>query len=213
MKKHSHIENLLLDYAKIEKTNYKAKIQFYEERAVRINELLPREKLELDIDYTNALFELGKYVKCEDTLNVLIETVIRDNIFIIEGQDIYQELLFKKAACHFNIGESEQCKHILSELIKMKPQESNYQNFYKRCYRIEHKKTFRWMGGLVVALFLFSASIVPLELLIIKPFYNNYADSVELIRNGLVLGALILAGTKEYLFHKSFSKRISILTE
>lgn len=213
MEKQSHIENLLLDYSKIEKTNYKAMIQFYEEREVNINELLPKDKLEFDIDYTNALFELGKYVKCEATLNDLIVSVIRDNIFELNGKDVYQQLLFKKSACHYNIGEPEKCKHVLSELIKINPEESNYQNFYKRCYRIEHKKTFRWMGGLVVALFLFSACIVPIELLIVKPFYGDSAEALEIVRNALVLAALILAGAKEYMFHKSFSKRISSLTK
>lgn len=212
MEKHPHIENLLLDYSKIEKTNYKAMIQFYEEQLVRINELLPKDKLEFDIDYTNALFELGKYVKCEGVLNKLIGIVIMDNIFELNGKDVYQELLFKKSACHFNIGESGKCRHILSELIKMNPTDSNYKNFYKRCYRIEHKKSFRWIGGLVVGLFLFSAFIVPIELLIVKPFYNDHAVMVEWTRNGLVLGALFLAVAKEYIFHKSFSKKILALT-
>jgi len=211
MEDYSHIENLLLDYSKIEKTNYKAKVQFYESKQNKISELLPKDKLEFDVDYTNALFELGKYVKCEGILHGLILTVIRDNIFDLDGKDVYQDLLFKKSACHFNIGEPEKCKHILSELIKINPDEANYKNFYKRCFRIEHKKTYRWMGGLVVAIFLVSAIIVPVELLVVKPFYNAAAQGVEFLRNGLIVIALILTCMKEYLFHKSFSKRISEL--
>lgn len=213
MKDYSKIENLLQDYSKIEKTNYKAMVQFYEEKQSKINELLPKDKLELAIDYVNALFELGKYVKCEGILSELIVLVVRDNIFEIDGKDIYQSLLFKKSACHFNIGESEKCKYILSELIKMNPNDISYKNFYKRCFRIEHKKAFRWMGGLVVALFLISAIIVPIELLIVKPFYHDAASSVEILRNGLVVVAILLAGTKEYLFHKSFSKRMDSLAK
>lgn len=212
MKNTSHLETLLMDYSKIEETNYKARVQFFEEKRNKIKELLTKDKLEFEVDYSYALFELGRYGKCVEILNQLIISVIKDNIFTIKQRDIYQDLLFKKAACHFNLGQADQSNHILKELIKIDSNAANYQNFYKKCCRNEHKLKYRWMGGFVVALFLVSALIVPIELLIAKPFFNEWAGNVEILRNGLFTSALIVAGIKEYLFHRTFSQKLKDLT-
>lgn len=211
MKGTSHIEDLLLDYAKIEKTNYQAKVQFYEERQSKIGELLTKDKFEIDVDYTFALFELGKYYKCVDILENLIEQVINENIFILNGEDIFQSLLFKKSACHYNIGEPNKSKHVLQELIKMDPLNETYQTFFKRCYRNEYKQEYRWMGGLVVGLFLLAAFVISIELLIIRPFYFEQAEAVEISRNAIFVIALLVLGAREFFFHRSFTKKLSFL--
>jgi len=178
MKGTSNIENLLMDYSKIDKSNYKAKVQFYEERRGKISELLTRDKLELDIDYTFALFELGKYIKCLATLEILIEQVIRENIFKIDGEDVFQSLLFKKSACHYNLGEPKKSMHVLQELIKMNPKDETYQIFFKRCNRNELKQAYRWMSGLVVGLFLLAAFIISIR----KRFYGGNNKKFHIYR-------------------------------
>jgi len=213
MKSTSHIENLLMDYSKIEKTNYKAKVQFYEERRNKISELLTRDKLELDVDYAFALFELGKYGKCLGILNILVEVVITENIFTKDDEDIFQVLLFKKSACHYNLGEPEKSMHVLQELIKMNPKNEGYKIFFKRCLRNEFKLAYRWMGGLVVGLFLLAAFIISVELLIVRPFYYDSAYIVEITRNSIFAGAILVLVSREYLFHRSFTKRLSFLTK
>jgi len=211
MKGTSNIENLLMDYSKIDKSNYKAKVQFYEERRGKISELLTRDKLELDIDYTFALFELGKYIKCLATLEILIEQVVRENIFKIDGEDVFQSLLFKKSACHYNLGEPKKSMHVLQELIKMNPKDETYQIFFKRCNRNELKQAYRWMSGLVVGLFLLAAFIISIELLIIRPFYLESAFMVEITRNSIFIGAIVVLALREFLFYRSFSKKLSFL--
>lgn len=213
MKSTSEIENLLLDYSKIEKTNYKARIQFYEEQKSKIQELLLKDKIEFDVDYAFALFELGKYSKSKSLLNDLIGVVIRDNIFTINEEDIYQSLLFKKSACHYNLGETEESKHILQELIKINSEEETYQTFYKRCYRNEYKQESKWMGGIVVALFLLSALIISIELMIVRPFFIDWSIGIEMTRNIVFISAILVLAAKEYLFYKSLSKKLESFTK
>lgn len=211
MKGTSHIENLLLDYSRIDKTDFKAKVQFYEQQQGKINELLPKDKFEIEVDYSFALFELGKYSKCLTILEKLIVLVIRENIFILDGENIFHSLLFKKSACHYNLGESEKSKHVLQELIKMDYSNETYQTFFKRCYRSEYKQEYRWMGGLVVGLFLLAAFIISIELLIVRPFYFESAGVVEMTRNSIFAIAILVLGAKEFFFHRSFTKRLSFL--
>lgn len=207
----SQIDDLLLDYSRIEKTNYKAKVQFYEDRLSKIKELLTLERLEIQMDYTFALFELGKYYKCLDILDKLIEQVIRENIFVVDGEDAFQILLFKKSACHYNIGESTKSKHVLQELIKMDATNQTYKTLFKQCYRTEYKQEYRWMGGLVVGLFLLAAIIISIELLIVRPFYFESSEAVEITRNSIFVIAILVLAAREYLFHRSLTKMLSFL--
>lgn len=211
MKDTSHIQNLLLDYSRIDKTNYKAKVQFYEAQENKINELLTKDKFELDVDYAFALFELGRYIKSLVTLELLIELVIRENIFSLDGEDIFHALLFKKSACHYNLGELDKSKHVLQELIKMDSDNTTYETFFKKCYRNEYKQEYRWMGGLVVGLFLLAAFIISIELLIVRPFYFDYSSLVEFSRNAIFILAILVLVSRELLFHRSFTKRLSFL--
>jgi len=211
MKGTSDIKNLLQDYSRIEKTDYKGKVKFYEAQRSQINELLIKDKFELDVDYACALFELGRYHKSLDILDVLIEFVIRENVFSLEGEDIFHTLLFKKSACHYNLGESDKSKHVLQELIKMDPENSIYETFFKRCYRSEYKQEYRWMGGLVVGLFLLAAIIISIELLIVRPFYYESASMVEICRNAIFTFAILVLAARELLFHRSFTKKLTFL--
>jgi len=174
---------------------------------------LTREKVELDVDYTFALFELGKYIKCLSILDLLIAQVINENIFTINGEDVFQILLFKKSACHYNLGEPQKSTQVLEELIKMNPLDETYQTFYKRCQRNDFKQDYRWMGGLVVGLFLLAAFLISIELLIVRPFYFESASVVEFTRNSIFVIAILVLALREYLFHRSFSKKLSFLVK
>ncbi len=211
MESTSQIQSLLMDYSKIEKSDYKAKVQFYEERRSKINELLSKDKVELDVDYTFALFELGKYYKCLSILDGLIETVIRENILLLDGVDIFHALLFKKAASHYNLGEIKESTKVLEELIKMDSQNETYQTFFKRCYRNEYKQDYKWMGGLVVGLFLLAASIISLEILVVRPFYFESAWIVEIARNSIFAIAIFILLAKEYKFSKALTRKLTSL--
>lgn len=211
MKGTSDIQNLLLDYSRIEKTDYKGKVKFYEAQRSQINELLVKDKFELDVDYACALFELGRYQKSLGILDTLIEFVIRENIFSLEGENIFHILLFKKSACHYNLGELDKSKHVLQELIKMDSENTIYETFFKRCYRSEYIQQYRWMGGVVVGLFLLAAFIISIELLIIRPFYFESAGMVEFSRNAIFIFAILVLAVRELIFHQSFTKKLSFL--
>jgi len=93
----------------------------------------------------------------------------------------------------------------------MDPTNETYQTFFKRCYRNEYKQEYRWMGGLVVGLFLLAAFVISIELLIIRPFYFDLAEAVEISRNAIFVIALLVLGAREFFFHRSFTKKLSFL--
>jgi hypothetical protein len=116
------------------KNNYHGKISFYENHPDSIQSLSPEEKIELDIDYIICLFEVGKYHKFLECVDGVIENVIIENIYLYEGEDIFQKLIFVKSACLFNIKKYGASKQVLSELLKINPQYPFAKRFYSTLY-------------------------------------------------------------------------------
>lgn len=198
-----------LEYYKIEERNFQEKVSFFEKRKKEIELLVHKDKLELEIDYGLALFETGQYHKCLSLLPAQIEQVIIENIFELKGEDIYQKLLFKKAACHYNIGAPEKSDYILSELLRINPKNKNYTAFLKKCFRFRFMVEHRWISGLSIGLFLLVAAILTVELLIIRPFYNQYIFGVEIFRNSLFLISTLILIVREYFFFRAYASKLN----
>ena len=204
-------KRLFNEYFSIEDSNHQSKISFYEKHLEEINQITQQEKLEIDADYNNALFVKGKFVKCLVKTQDLLETVIRENIYTLKEEDIYQNLLFRKAACHFNIGESNQCLDVLGQLIKISPPNDTYTAFYKKCFRTLYMAEKRWMGGLAIALFLTAAILISGELLVVRPFYANHVEAVEMLRNSLFLVAICFLVIRERAYFKAINQKLNNL--
>jgi tetratricopeptide (TPR) repeat protein len=128
---HDNIYNdLYFRYYNLGSGAYSDKVWFYEEFIQKNNALLYEEKLDLTIDYVQALFSIGKYQKYLSQIDPIIEQVVRENIFTINDHDIFQELLFKKAASLYNLDKLEESISILNQLIKINPKQKDYKSLY-----------------------------------------------------------------------------------
>ncbi len=106
------------EYFSYSKRAYYDKIRYYETNP-DIKKLDPRDKIELDIDYVICLFEVGKYHKFVRDVNRVIEDVVIENVFEYEGDNIYEKLLFLKAAAYFNIEDHLKCVELASTLRRI----------------------------------------------------------------------------------------------
>lgn len=204
-------KRLFNEYFSIQDANYQSKISFYEKHQEEIKQITQQEKLEIEEDYCNALFVKGKFSKCKLKTQDLLETVIRENVYTLNNEDIYQNLLFRKAACHFNIGEPNECLGVLGQLIKISPPNDTYTAFYKKCFRTLYMAEKRWMGGVAIALFLTAAVLISAELLVVRPFYANHVEAVEILRNSLFLVAICFLVLRERAYFKAINGKLNNL--
>ena len=145
--------------------------------------------------YTNGLFEISEYQKHILMANVVIETSIMENISVVNGQEIFQSTLFRKAASHYNLLEYKKAIHVLRELLKIEP--NNYDNaqFLEQCLRSDQPQIARHARAIAILLFLFSALTVSVEVLFVRNFYPEFAYFIELSRNLMFsLGFCTLVG-------------------
>ena len=122
-------------FYKINSSAYRDKVRFYEENELDIHSLDTDEKFEIYVDYVFALFEIGKYLKYLSFADEVIETVVMENIYEVNGKNLFEKLLFCKGACLYNLERYDKAAYVIEELIKINPSQNLSQSLYRKILR------------------------------------------------------------------------------
>jgi tetratricopeptide (TPR) repeat protein len=202
----TYYSQLYRNFRAIEAGEFRKLVHFYERHEKEIVHLEFVEYFELLVTYTNALFEIAAYQKHLLMADVVIEISFAENITEVGGQEIFHATLFQKAASYYNLFDFPKAIYILSELVKMEPNNPEVAEFLERCLRQNRPQLIRHTRAIAIFIFLATALIISVEALIIRNFYANWAHLVEISRNYLfVLGFIVLIGGE--LVHRFKAKR------
>ena len=175
-----------LQYFRLGETAYRDKVRFYEENIDSLELLSFHDKIEVDIDYLLCVFEVGRYEKFLAQVDRVIETIIEQNIHSFKGENIFNELIFRKAACLFQMHKYHECKVILAQLIRMDKGNQLYAGLYNICNRKIHNDTIVTIKALAMASILIVAGITIAGILLIEPFFEPYLSPFRVLRNVLL---------------------------
>lgn len=177
-------------------TAFRTVIHFVEEHSDIIRHFPFEHYFEMTHAYIHALFETGSYRSHYLQVDELIELVITHNIYSFRNEEnLYETLLFQKAASAYQLMRYHEAIHILKELKGMNPAEMLYPTFQAKCFRAIIPGRLRQIRALSMLFFLISATIILAEILAIRPIWPLYTDLVMLTRNIIFgLGAATLAG-------------------
>jgi tetratricopeptide (TPR) repeat protein len=193
----TYYSRIYRDFKEIEVINYRRIIHFYEKHEEEILKLDFDEYFDLIYAYGNALFEVGFHQKHLLIIDVLLELVIEYNITTYRGQDIFQSLLFRKAASHYNLRNYSKAKYVLEQLIRIAPYEEDNILFLKKCCRKDEPAILNHAKAISIFLLLLTAFIISIEVLFVRPFYKIHIDLIESSRiSTFVLScAILVVGT------------------
>ncbi len=201
----TYTEEVFLRFKEIGESDHREIINFYENNEDVLLHLDLNAYLEVRLAYGAALFETGNYEAFIQLCDELIEEVIYHNIKYIQGADIFETLIFKKAAALYHQMEYDAAEKILWQLIRINPQNSLAAYLLKRCKIRNQSNYLRQAKSISIFLFLLSACIIALELLFIQPFLNHYHKDVQIIRTITFLSGIALLVTSDGLHRlKSF---------
>ncbi len=167
------------DYVQIDADAYLEKVRFFQHHEKQISALDFDFRIWIWVDYAISNFEIGKYHEFLKLSDILIPVIIEENIFEIDGRDIYKEMLFKKAASHYNIHEYKKSDYVFSELIKIDRNNNFYINAWKHALHKIIKEKLRYFQAISILLFILTAMIIGVELLIVNSFYAEYSSFFE----------------------------------
>ena len=188
------------EYHRMGDNAFRDKVRYYESNKALIHYLSYDERVDVDLDYLICLFEIGKYHKFLSKVDSLIELVIMDNIFNYNGLNIYNDLLFKKAACLYNTGQYIKSENVLKALVKLDNENMTARALFGKCKRKQGRDWYEGTKAIAVVMLISAVFIAVAELLIIRPFYNELASSFSMLKiTSFTLGILALIGNEVYL--------------
>jgi hypothetical protein len=172
-------DDLIVQFRELDPSAHRDIIHFYELHRQQLLDLDVDVYLEIELGYTHALFELGKYEPFLVRTKYLLETLIYHNVKYLNGEDAYEKLLLRKAAAHFHLLELSTAETVLWQILKMNPDNQTAAFLLKKCLLRETPNYLNRLQGICIFLFLLSAAIIAIELLVIHPFYQQYSALVE----------------------------------
>ncbi len=203
-----HVYDVLLD---LDANQYKEYVRIYDSHRLQLTTLKILPRLEVEVGYINALFELGYYDQVLRYIDMPIEDVIVYNVDSVAGQDVYRKLLFQKSASLMHMGRYHESKEIMSSLIRMSENKDFFRMMYAEILFQQEKKWIQRIHYSVLFLWTFSASVILLELLIIRMFFDSWIEGTVLVRTvAFLVGLVIFIGGYSILKSYSFLKARSI---
>jgi len=191
------------EFLEIDLDAHHEKVRFFEENRGEIYNLDFSYKIFIWCDYAISVFELGRYQEFIKLSDELIPTVINENIFRIRDIDIYSALLFRKGASLYNINKLEEAEYVFSELCRIEKDTLHQKAWTQTIQRILKGK-LRYLQAISVLLFIFTAILIAVELLVIRNFYPALTEDFEFFRIcTFVSGFLVLIGLELYIRFKS----------
>ncbi len=191
----TYYSQLYRNFRSIEPNEYRRMVLFFERNEKKVSSLDLEEYLDVLWMYTNALYEVGQYRKHTLMADTIIELSIENNITHIRSEEVYRSTLFKKSVSHYQLREHATAIHILTELLKLNPQDTLVLRFLKRLHREQNPiflKRARAIGMffLIIATLMFAS-----EAIFVKHFFADLAHTFIWYRNlAISLSALFLFG-------------------
>jgi len=187
-------------YHRMGNNAFRDKVRFYESNRALVHYLNYEERIDIDLDYLLCLFEIGKYHKFLSKVDPLIEIVIVDNIFTYNGLNIYNDLLFKKAACMYNTGQYIKSEKVLKALVKLDAENGHARALFGKCKRKQGRDWYEGTKAIAVVMLISAVVIAFAELLIIKPWFSEFSSSFSMLKfTSFILGIVALVGNELYL--------------
>jgi len=185
-------KDIFASFKTLDLKSYHEVIHFYETNRSQIQHLYLDEYTEILLGYSNALFETGDYKTYSKIATQLIEMIIMHDIDHLTHEDLFERVLFKKAAAHYHLFELDDAEKILWELLKMNPSNSIAAYLLRKCRTKNQPMYLRWAKAVSIIMFLMAAFIIALELMLVQPFFEEHTKSAQTLRFGVFLGGISL---------------------
>lgn len=192
-----HYSQLYRQLRDLDPHDYHRVIRYYEEAEADIGRLDVLENFELTAYYVDALYATGSYRQHQLMVDLVIQNSIIHNIRSVDGisQDIYQHMLFRKAAAAYRLRDFPTAIHVGRELIRIDPERRLYRQFLRVALFKKQRSVLQFGRAGFIGAILTSALGIVLNLVWIRHFFPEYQSRANLlIAASFALGFVLLAG-------------------
>jgi hypothetical protein len=173
-------------------------VRYYEEYEADIRLLDFEEYFDCTYAYATALFETAEYKKHIVACDQLLELIIMENVDTWAGEDVYTQVLLKKAASLHQLREDTQAEHVLRELLKICPDH----RLARHTLQVNLlRRRPRWLlqtRAIALAALLLSALAIAAALFVVEPFFPQHSVAARWAYNALLVGGALLLAAWEF---------------
>lgn len=168
------ISNFYSSFVNLDKQEFDVIIREYQENKSLIDLLAVEQRIELQIIYLEALYQIGKYGVFLRQVDHTIEDVIRYNFGDDWDEKIFEKLLFKKATALFHQGYVQKAEYVTRELLKIEQEETLYQALLTRIFYKKNESKFNFIKIVCLVLVAVSTVVYGINLLLVQPITGEY---------------------------------------
>lgn len=168
------ISNFYSSFVNLDKQEFDVIIREYQENKSLIDLLAVEQRIELQIIYLEALYQIGKYGFFLRQVDATIEDVILYNFDEGREEKIFEKLLFKKATALFHQGYVQKAEYVTRELLKIEQEETLYQALLTRIFYRRNESKFNYVKIVCLILIALSTIVYAINLLLIEPVTGEY---------------------------------------
>lgn len=198
-------------YFSLGDTAYREKVRFFEEHPDDIIYLDFDDRIELEMDYLLCLFEIGRYERFLRFVDKVIEEIIAENIYTYRDENIFEELLFRKAASLYQLKRYDKSKSILIQLIKINPANPLFLGLYSMCNRKIHDDMIVTVRATAMAAFMIVLGIT-IARIFLDPFLDTYMQPFILLRAALIIYIILSLSALEIIFQYRLYKETGMVS-
>jgi len=193
-----HYSQLYRQLRDLDPHDYQRVIRRYEEKEDELGRLDALEHFEITVYYVDALYQTGAYRQHQLMVDLVIEASIRECFEVVDGfsQDIFQFMLFRKAAAAYRLRNFDTAIHVGRELVRIDKGRDLYVRFLRAALFKQQVGVLQFGRAAFIFCILLTALIITVNLLMITNFYPGLETSFQWAI-GLVFasGVLLLAGS------------------
>jgi len=173
-------------------------VRYYEEYEADIRLLDFEEYFDCTYAYATALFETADYERHVAVCDDLLELIIMENVDTWAGEDVYAQVLLKKAASLHQLREDAQAEHVLRELLKIHPDHHLARHTLQANLLRRRPRWLLQTRALALAALLLCILLIAAALFVVEPFFPQYSDMARWAYNALMIGAAVLLAFGEF---------------
>jgi hypothetical protein len=193
-----HYSQLYRQLRDLDPHDYQRVIRRYEEKESELGRLDALEHFELTVYYVDALYQTGAFRQHQLMVDLVIEVSIRESFLEIDNfsNDIFQFMLFRKAAAAYRLQNFDTAIHVVHELVRIDNGRELYVRFLRATYFKQQVGVLQFGRASFIFCILVTAFLITINLLVVSNFFPLLEPSFQLAI-GLVFlsGLLLLAGS------------------
>jgi hypothetical protein len=183
------------NFKSLRSNDYYGIVRYFEQHEEALYALELESYLDCALAYTTALFETNDWGRHNVMCDHLLQLIMAESIYTWGGEDLFTELLYKKALALSRSEAHQEAVHVLKQLRRIAPEHPETRQLLIQTLRIMMPPVRRRVRAIALLLLLLSAISTGITGIVIQPFFEAYSQLSVFLSAGLFgIGITTLIG-------------------